>query len=721
MIKKISINNQATIKNLEFEPQQVNYFFGGNGTGKTTISKFLGNSSNYTSGNVVNDSDAEILVYNKDFVDSNFRDKNAINGIFTIGESAVEAASFIEEKEKERREFERELSNYQKSIDKIQGEIDGLTSDYEKNCWLIEQQIGASFAKALVGYRKSAKIFAQQCKESFTGKFFECELESLNATYAQIYQGEVQEYPLLKKLAIDLNSMEENELLALKIVQGTESNFFKFIEKLGNLDWISQGMKFMEDTKICPFCQQKIPNSNIAELETLFGETYKEAISELTAINIAYKTKCETIDFFFNDLFDHISSTPFISTEKISQLRGKFMTIVAQNQAAIANKINTPATSYVLEKTCDVVAEINDEIDKINKTIEENNRLAKNIADARKDFIATLWNYISNNRLYFVTEQFVKTVAGKNSGMHKLLGYRQKKEDEINLCNSEIKEKRSNIVCIDNAVAEINELLAGFGYNGFKIEKKDDVSYRLIRPDGSDVKETLSEGEHRFITFLYFYQLVKGTLDKDSLNKNKILIIDDPISSLDSNILFIVSYLVRDLIKKCLIGSNIEQIFVLTHNIYFHQEICFKEGRNNIKETKERFWILRKINEETIIESHKENQIKSSYELLWQEFKRTDSDGAIICNAMRRILEHYFNIIGHTDYSNLIDSFDGQDKLICKTLLPYINTGSHIIPDDFHMSIDGDMVDQYKRIFKKIFEKTHQIDHYNMMIGYDSK
>ena len=273
---------------------------------------------------------------------------------------------------------------------------------------------------------------------------------------------------------------------------------------------------------------------------------------------------------------------------------------------------------------------------------------------------------------------------------------------------------------IDNAINEINSLLLGFGFKGFKIEKKDEISYRLVRADGSEVKETLSEGEHRFITFLYFYQLVNGTLNRENVNKDKILVIDDPISSLDSNILFIVSYLVRELIKNCLNDGNVKQIFVLTHNIYFHQEITFKGSRDNPSPLKEKFWVLRKINEQSEIIGYEKNQISSSYELLWQEYKNPNTDGALICNTMRRILEHYFNVIGHKDYDKIIDQFTGQDKLICKALLPFINNGSHTINDDFHLSIDLDMVDKYKEIFKTIFQKANQENHYNMMMGIDN-
>ena len=73
--------------------------------------------------------------------------------------------------------------------------------------------------------------------------------------------------------------------------------------------------------------------------------------------------------------------------------------------------------------------------------------------------------------------------------------------------------------------------------------------------------------------------------------------------------------------------------------------------------------------------------------------------------------------IGHKDYEKIINQFDGQDKIICRTLLPFINSGSHTINDDLHLSIDADMIDRYKEIFKMIFINTNQESHYNMMMG----
>ena len=57
----------------------------------------------------------------------------------------------------------------------------------------------------------------------------------------------------------------------------------------------------------------------------------------------------------------------------------------------------------------------------------------------------------------------------------------------------------------------INTELKRYGFTGFSIQPtKHGNTYQIQREDGSLVKDTLSEGETTFITFLYYLQLVKG-------------------------------------------------------------------------------------------------------------------------------------------------------------------------------------------------------------------
>ena len=78
---------------------------------------------------------------------------------------------------------------------------------------------------------------------------------------------------------------------------------------------------------------------------------------------------------------------------------------------------------------------------------------------------------------------------------------------------SEIRELEKQITSVQPTIVAINALLVSFGFCGFSLAKTaSGTSYKLIRSNGSDAKETLSEGEKTFITFLYFYHLLKGSV-----------------------------------------------------------------------------------------------------------------------------------------------------------------------------------------------------------------
>jgi wobble nucleotide-excising tRNase len=166
----------------------------------------------------------------------------------------------------------------------------------------------------------------------------------------------------------------------------------------------------------------------------------------------------------------------------------------------------------------------------------------------------------------------------------------------------------------------------------------------------------------------------------------------------------------------------VTQVIISTHNIYFHKEITFIGNRDHWPETKTAFFILRKKDEVTSVTEYSDNQIQSSYEMLWNDIRQpTNSSAKSIFNTMRRILENYFNIIGGIDYEKCINEFSGQDKLICKSLISCINEQSHTISDDYFMCIEDGDIEHYLLIFRQIFEKMNHISHYNMMMRIKSE
>ena len=89
-----------------------------------------------------------------------------------------------------------------------------------------------------------------------------------------------------------------------------------------------------------------------------------------------------------------------------------------------------------------------------------------------------------------------------------LTNQKEQKLNEYKSQNSAIKTLEKDATSIQPTIDAINDLLKSFGFTGFCLAKSEkERFYKIQRPDGTNAKETLSEGEKTFITFLYFYHL----------------------------------------------------------------------------------------------------------------------------------------------------------------------------------------------------------------------
>lgn len=310
-------------------------------------------------------------------------------------------------------------------------------------------------------------------------------------------------------------------------------------------------------------------------------------------------------------------------------------------------------------------------------------------------------------------------MGGSTTAIRTIQGKIEDKLTEKRERDAQIIKLEAQTTSVKPTVDEINAVLRDFGFRNFSLSMTDDETcYKLVREDGSDAKNTLSEGEQSFITFLYFYNLIKGSESESGITDDRIVVFDDPVSSLDSDVLFIVSSLIKSLFEDVdkEIG-NIKQIFILTHNVYFHKSVSFNPKRPKDGKLKdETFWIVRKNGLQSQIQSYNYNPIKASYELLWDELRESKSC-LTIQNCMRRILEHYFRILGNTDYDELCGNLEGDSQVICNSLFSWANYGSHTIDDDLCISADAATIDKYLKVFEDIFDKNGQSSHFRMMMG----
>lgn len=73
--------------------------------------------------------------------------------------------------------------------------------------------------------------------------------------------------------------------------------------------------------------------------------------------------------------------------------------------------------------------------------------------------------------------------------------------------------------------------------------------------------------------------------------------------------------------------------------------------------------------------------------------------------------------MGNLDLHKTVNNFTGDEQLICKTLLSWVNDGSHSSHEELYISEGEERIDVYINVFKKIFKNLGHESHYKMMMS----
>lgn len=730
MIKKIDIKNVATFDNqgVQFDDlKKVNFIYGANGCGKTTISNLIYDNSdpkfNSCSLTWQNALPLTVLVYNKEFRERNFG-KGKLNGVFTLGEATAEQIKIIEQKTEELKAIKVDGVKKHETFDKLTDDKNKLENDFKETTWTkVYKKYEIDFKEAFQGSMQK-ELFKNKLLQEFLSNTAPLEtLDNLQAKSETIFGEQPIRIDPISKISFErVLEIETNEIWKKIIIGKADVEIAKLIQRLNINDWVNQGKEYIEDTT-CPFCQQKtITDDFKKQIESFFDETYLKDIKQLKELKQEYNNLTQNIINQLNGIETNQKS--FNNTKlDIDKFSAYLKTLISQNTTnneLLSNKVKEPSRSIELISIREQVDLVVDLINQANSEIKKHNDIVANYATERSNLIKAIWKYLIEE---YKTEisHFNTQKSGLETGITNLDTQYKAKIAEYKTLDVEIKNLNKNVTSIQPTIDEINRILKSYGFLNFEIvPAQEEGFYQIQREDGTIAETTLSEGEITFITFLYYLQLTKGGISEDEVNNERVLVIDDPISSLDSNVLFVVSTLIKDIIKGIKEDKgNIRQLILLTHNVYFHKEVSFIDGRTKTC-NKTNFWILRKNVKVTTLQSFKmENPIQSSYELLWQELKSEEVKSTLtIQNIMRRIIENYFKLLGKYGDDDLILKFASKEEQeICRSLISWINDGSHSINDDLYVELQDRTVETYKKVFKDIFLLTNHEGHYNMMMN----
>lgn len=753
MIESLKIKNVATYDVIDgvqiSDLKKVNFFFGYNGSGKSTIAKYLYNlrldkslkSQDFNDCSQIGyvETNHQIIVFDDNFTEVNFNRNPLLKGVFSLNQTNAIIDGQIASEESSILKFDQLKNKKTTIIESI-----GTAKRQEQNgllehCWR-QRNSFAAFTKIALAHSGSKPNNLQEIKNKLANPSATIlTITQLTQRYQLLYEKEI------KQISQKVNSILYKEIRAIEvklekllqevIVGNEDVDIAALIAKINARNWVEMGIQFIDKTDgVCPFCQQNTIDENLKEqFNKYFDLTYKEKISELVAFQANYKQKSES---FLANLIS--IQNEFNPNNLVSNVYLNLQQHFDRCYKILDDKIENPNE----KKTIVSVNSFKIVLSDIIKKSKENNKIFSELNANRTNLISEIWNFVASNCKAEIDELAKKEIKYQRI-IHMANSLIADYNTKILVSKQSIETLRSQTVNTKEAVDNINLILKNAGFDSFEIAEKNTVNnisqYYLRRQNvttGNPIFKSLSEGEKNFISFLYFFQLCIGTDDiQNNGSKKKIIVIDDPVSSLDSQALFVVSTLIHNLIlrkgdnpkadKKLFKNDSISQVFILTHNLYFYKEVSFDK-----RPICTDYWHLRiiKINNNTSVKGEYNKTIYDDYSLLWNTIKELKANipastslNIVIANSMRRVIESYVNFIGYgkDSWASLFNENQNEPSYYIKcAFISTINDESHKITaldSVYYQKIINEQPQVLFDVFIEIFKSIGK-EHYELMM-----
>ncbi|PUG94932.1 AAA family ATPase, partial [Klebsiella pneumoniae] len=532
--------------------KKINILYGQNGCGKSTISNFFYNTTHkdFAECECTLLNDYRPIVYNSKFIEDNFYHAKEQKGVFTLSKKNADIEKDLAIKEGLRQDLKEQYRNKREAATKLKEEQNNKENDCIEAIWAKTESIRSSDLKNVMrGPLGSKKAFFAQLQKTLTLPV--SNLEQLSKDYGELIKHKNKEIPLITILLSFTLPEDDKKLLATPIIDSSNSYLSETIKRLQNLDWVKKGKELYLKDNTCPFCQESTINAKFIEaIESIFDESYSNKTNQISAIKSSYELATKAI---YQKLTQEISTCELISEEEkeITTSHIKILDeIASRNIELITRKFNNPSSIITLEsddsieqKIINCVTDYNTKIKDINLKVakfkETENSVKNKIWPALRDFCSPELNTLAAHEKNF-QDNYKKTLDEMKEIEN------QGKENA-----KSIKELREQISNIDETIESINLRLQSLGINGFSVKKHEENKdmYIISRSDkdkNNDVYKSLSEGEKTLITFLYFLECCKGKTDKDDEdNRDNLIIIDDPISSLSQNYVYDIASIIH--------------------------------------------------------------------------------------------------------------------------------------------------------------------------------
>lgn len=675
-----------------------NLIYGWNGSGKTTLSNIfralelrkqpegevtLAAANTTIAGNNFAQATLPVRVFNRDFVAANVFPVGGgeVPPIFVLGEKSAEKQAQVEQLKGEKTAAQSALNASNQEKTRAERALDRHCVD---RATVIRETLRSSgnnpynnYDKARYKQRVSAMLVVEDKASHLLAEDERERLLNQSKATPKAPVSEVQ--PRLP----DLQQLTEiTRRLLQKSVVSSAIATLKADHHLSS--WVRDGLGLHQqrDADHCLFCEQVLPQTRIAALEAHFNTEYEQLLRDLDA----QITELEAVSNLVGqvslpnraELYEDLVSDFDLAKAAFDGVRTTITDYLAVLAAALIDKKQKVFEAQPLNSTVPAVQQ--SAISDANTVIQRHNQACSDFA-ARVHTARTKLEADSVASSLDEYERLADAVQAQETTINQARQQAQQLTGQITQLELEIIEHRQ-------PAEELNQDLHDYlGHAELRLDVKD-TGYTISR-NGTPAC-SLSEGEMTAIALLYF---LKTLGDRRFEMGRGLVVLDDPVSSLDANALFMAFGFIR----RCV--DEAAQILILTHNFAMFRQVrnwfhhLRDQGKKDITKRPARFYML----DCSLTDQGRRSRIApldplleqfgSEYHYLFARiYRRAHVDAAgglqanyIFPNMARRLLETFLAFRRPQHAGELRQKIQGVDFDEAKKLriLRFLHTHSH--------------------------------------------
>jgi len=580
-IKKISkIKNFGSFENFSWptnlpEFKKNNLFYGKNGSGKTTLSHFLQCNEKgqfpddfkpspsieiITEQGSVSDLSTlsgKVKVFNTYYISDNlFWDAGHANNLLWLGQANIEIQNAIEKLDKEIEKLNNELPILEKNKTESSNKLEKFLTDYSRNIRSLlgynqseyqKTHLQKDYDNIIAGKTTAVLLSDEDCntkQELAKAKSTEPELQNCNSPKLNLKEVSSLVRGLLREEIVPANKIDE-------LAQNPA------LQK-----WVKDGLSHHHQAGECKFCKQpNLTEQRLKDLRGFFDDVQEKFLTKL-------KSEISNLSRLISGIEDTSAEKVKITISYAAENEEVMSTYKKQCKEIV--EVIQILSSSLQNKENDPYSKFDDECNKIeniqwDKLEEDYTLCISKINEIRKKHNQHVKNFESNKKnaqrdviLHFVSQR-KDEYETLNSDKEQSLDKQVAATLDLKNKTSERAALKSKISSSHKAAGFINNLIKQMGHSHIKLEYDDEKQAYFLKRGGTIAKR-LSEGEKTSIAFAHFI----ASLEEKEFDKSKsVIVIDDPISSLDANSCYFIYGLVKALEKE------VNQLFLMTHNYSF--------------------------------------------------------------------------------------------------------------------------------------------------------